>query len=165
MFSTLSFVIHLHGQISWVRKERISFKVVSASYLDVLTVFWKIVSFVSLILLYVGCSEEYLTWFFSAETNEAREVCCGREVEGTFMRIRGFYSRQQRASVACSQRVCESVHAARVASFSTKMTERLEQRYCIKFCQKLGDSQVETIRKIQRGFGDDTMGITQIRER
>jgi hypothetical protein len=25
------------------------------------------------------------------------------------------------------------------------MTERLEQRYCIKFCQKLGDSQVETI--------------------
>ena len=44
------------------------------------------------------------------------------------------------------------------------MTERLEQRYCIKFCQKLGDSQVETIRKIQRVFGDDAMGITQIKE-
>jgi len=43
------------------------------------------------------------------------------------------------------------------------MTERLEQRYCIKFCQKLGDSQVETIRKILRVFGDDAMGITQIR--
>ncbi|XP_054744503.1 histone-lysine N-methyltransferase SETMAR-like [Anastrepha obliqua] len=44
------------------------------------------------------------------------------------------------------------------------MTERLEQRYCIKFCQKLGDSQVETIRKIRSAFGDDTMGITQIKE-
>jgi hypothetical protein len=29
--------------------------------------------------------------FFSAETNEAREVCCGREVEGTFMHIHGFF--------------------------------------------------------------------------
>ena len=45
-----------------------------------------------------------------------------------------------------------------------KMTERLEQRYCIKFCQKLGDSQVETIRKIQTAFGDDAMGTTQIKE-
>ncbi|KAG8225268.1 hypothetical protein J437_LFUL006501 [Ladona fulva] len=44
------------------------------------------------------------------------------------------------------------------------MTERLEQRYCIKFCQNLGDSQVETIRKIQTAFGDDSMGITQIKE-
>ncbi|XP_013776410.1 putative uncharacterized protein FLJ37770 [Limulus polyphemus] len=44
------------------------------------------------------------------------------------------------------------------------MTERLEQRYCIKFCQKLGDSQVETIRKIQTAFGNDAMGITQIKE-
>jgi len=44
------------------------------------------------------------------------------------------------------------------------MTERLEQRHCIKFCQNLGDSQVETIRKIQRVFGDDAMGITQIKE-
>ena len=44
------------------------------------------------------------------------------------------------------------------------MMERLEQRYCIKFCQKLGDSQVETIQKIQRVFSDDAMGITQIKE-
>jgi len=43
------------------------------------------------------------------------------------------------------------------------MTEGLEQRYCIKFCQKLDDSQVETIRKIQRVFGDDAMGTTQIK--
>ena len=44
------------------------------------------------------------------------------------------------------------------------MTERLEQRYCNKLCQKLGDSQVETIRKIQRVFGDDAIGITQIKD-
>jgi hypothetical protein len=44
------------------------------------------------------------------------------------------------------------------------MMERLEQHYCIKFCHKLGDSQVETIRKIQRIFGNDAMGIAQIKE-
>jgi hypothetical protein len=44
------------------------------------------------------------------------------------------------------------------------MMERLKQQYCIKFCQKLGDSQVETIQKIQRVFGDNAMGITQIKE-
>jgi len=61
--------------------------------------------------------------------------------------------------------VSESVYAARVALlFSAKITERLEHRYCIKFCQKLGDSQVETIQKIQQVFSDDAMGITQIKE-
>ncbi|KAJ4450398.1 hypothetical protein ANN_01822, partial [Periplaneta americana] len=49
-------------------------------------------------------------------------------------------------------------------SFSRKMTERIEQRYCIKFCQKLGDSQSQTIRKIQQVFGEDVMGVTQIKE-
>ena len=42
--------------------------------------------------------------------------------------------------------------------------EGLEQWYCNKFCQKLGDRQVETIRKIQRVFGDDAVGLTQIKE-
>ncbi|XP_072144220.1 protein GVQW3-like [Dermacentor andersoni] len=44
------------------------------------------------------------------------------------------------------------------------MAERLEQSYCVKFCQKLGDSQMETIRKIQTAFDDDAMGSTQIKE-
>jgi hypothetical protein len=44
------------------------------------------------------------------------------------------------------------------------MTECVKQWYCIKFCQKLGDSKMETIRKIQQAFGDDAMGATQIRE-
>ena len=65
----------------------------------------------------------------------------------------------------CSQRVSESVYAVRITLlFSAKMTERLEQQYCIIFCQKLGDSQVETIQKIQWVFGDDAIGITQIKE-
>jgi hypothetical protein len=45
------------------------------------------------------------------------------------------------------------------------MTERLDQRYCIRFCQKFGDNQAENIRKIQRVFRDDAMGITRIKER
>ena len=45
------------------------------------------------------------------------------------------------------------------------MTERLEQRYRIKFGLKLGDRQVEIIRKIHTVFSDDAMGITQIEER
>ena len=75
------------------------------------------------------------------------------------------FFRQQIASVACSQHVSESVYATHITFlFSAKMTEGLEQRYCIKFCQKLDDSQVETIRKIQGVFGDDAMDITQIKE-
>jgi transposase len=44
------------------------------------------------------------------------------------------------------------------------MTERVEQWYCIKFCQRFGDSKAETIQKIQQAFGDDAMGATQIKE-
>jgi hypothetical protein len=44
------------------------------------------------------------------------------------------------------------------------MTERVEQRYCIKFCQKLGDSKAGTIWKIQQAFGDDAMDSMRIKE-
>jgi transposase len=44
------------------------------------------------------------------------------------------------------------------------MTERMEHRYCIKFCQKLGDSKAETVWKIQQAFGNDAVGATQIEE-
>jgi hypothetical protein len=40
----------------------------------------------------------------------------------------------------------------------------LEQRYCIKFCQKLGDSKAETIKKIQQALGNDPMDAVQIKE-
>jgi len=68
-------------------------------------------------------------------------------------------------SVSSRQSVddCVSVvNARRIVSYC-KMTEQLKQRYCIKFCQKLGDTEVETIRKIQQAFGDDAMSITQIK--
>ena len=69
-------------------------------------------------------------------------------------------------SVSSRQSVddCVSVvNARRIVSYC-KMMKRLEQRYCIKFCHKLGDTQVETIRKIQQAFGDDAMSITRIKE-
>jgi hypothetical protein len=59
---------------------------------------------------------------------------------------------------------CVSVVNARQIVDYFKMAGRLEQRYCIKFCQKLGDTQVENIRKIQQAFADDTMSITRIKE-
>ena len=54
------------------------------------------------IVVYTPAFKKYPTLFFSAETNEAREVCCGREVEGTFMCIRGFFpaSRQHQSRAA-----------------------------------------------------------------
>jgi hypothetical protein len=55
------------------------------------------------------------------------------------------------------------VNARRIVNYC-KMTELLEQRYCVQFCQKLGNTQVETIRKIQQAFGDDAMSITRIKE-
>ena len=44
------------------------------------------------------------------------------------------------------------------------MTESIKQRYCIKFCQKLGNNQTETIQKIQQAFGDEDLSQTQIKE-
>ena len=43
------------------------------------------------------------------------------------------------------------------------MTESIEQRYCIKLFQKLGNNQTETIEKIEQAFGDDALSQTQIK--
>lgn len=45
------------------------------------------------------------------------------------------------------------------------MTKQLMQQYCIKFCHKLDDTQVETIWKIQGALSSSELGITQIKER
>ena len=56
------------------------------------------------------------TWFFSTETNEAWEVCYGRKVEGTFMRMRGFFPASiQRPSRAAS--VWVRVYTQRASHF------------------------------------------------
>ena len=47
---------------------------------------------------------------------------------------------------------------------SFTMTKWTEQRYCIKFCQKLGESQSKAIRKIQQVFRDYAIEVTQIKE-
>ncbi|XP_011868832.1 PREDICTED: uncharacterized protein LOC105562530 isoform X2 [Vollenhovia emeryi] len=48
------------------------------------------------------------------------------------------------------------------------MTERIEQRACIKFCQKLGHSCSETIHTIRQVrvlvYDDESMSDTQIKE-
>ena len=44
------------------------------------------------------------------------------------------------------------------------MTVKIKQQYCIKFCQKLGDNQVETIRKIQQAFGNNALSPTQTKQ-
>ena len=44
------------------------------------------------------------------------------------------------------------------------MKESIKQRYCIKFCQKLGNNQTETIQKIQQAFEDETLSQTQIKQ-
>ena len=48
---------------------------------------------------------------------------------------------------------------------ASAMTESIEQRYCIKFCQKLGNNQTETIQKFQQAFGNEALSQTQINER
>ena len=80
------------------------------------------------------------------------------------MRMREFFSLIEGVSRRQSVDDCVRVVNARQIVSYCKMTGRLEQRYCIKFCPKLGDTQVETIRKIQQAFGDDAMSITRIKE-
>jgi hypothetical protein len=49
------------------------------------------------------------------------------------------------------------------ATVGFTMTERVDQRICIKFCFKLGHSSAETIPMIKKGFGDDSMSEAQIK--
>jgi hypothetical protein len=43
------------------------------------------------------------------------------------------------------------------------MTERADQRTCIKFCFKLGHSSAKTIGMIKKAFRDDSMSEAQIK--
>lgn len=42
------------------------------------------------------------------------------------------------------------------------MTEKVEQRICIKFCQKLGDTCAETYAKLQKVYGEECMSRTRV---
>ena len=80
------------------------------------------------------------------------------------MRMRDFFRPIERVSCRLSVDDCVSVVNSRQIVNYCKMTEGLEQRYCIKFCQKLGDTQMEIIRKIQQAFGDNATSVTRIKE-
>ena len=45
-----------------------------------------------------------------------------------------------------------------------KMTEKQNQRICIKFCFQLGKTSSETIQMMQKAFGNECMSKTQIKE-
>ena len=107
--------------------------------------------------------KKYRTLIFPAKTNQAPEVSIIVDKEGTFIRVREFFPSIESVSSRQSVDDCVSVvNGRRIVSYS-KMAERFEQPYCIKFCQKHGDTQVETVRKIQEAFGDDAMSITRIK--
>ena len=44
------------------------------------------------------------------------------------------------------------------------MTEKQDQRICIKFCFQLGKTSSETIQMMQKAFGNECMSKTQIKE-
>ena len=72
--------------------------------------------------------------------------------------------RLQIASVAGSRSMIVYVlWALSGLSIIAKWRNELSSVIALKFCQKLGDTQVETIRKIQQAFGDDAMSITRIK--
>jgi [histone H3]-lysine36 N-dimethyltransferase SETMAR len=42
------------------------------------------------------------------------------------------------------------------------MSEKVEQRVCIKFCQRLGDTAALVYEKLRKVYGDDTMSQAQV---
>ena len=44
------------------------------------------------------------------------------------------------------------------------MTEKQDQRICIKFCFQLGKTSLETIQMMQKAFGNECMSKTLIKE-
>ena len=45
-----------------------------------------------------------------------------------------------------------------------KMTEKQDQRICVKFCFQLGKTSSETIQVMQKAFGNEFMSKTRIKE-
>ena len=69
-------------------------------------------------------------------------------------------------ALRCAQRVfcVQRAFSVRRICLQFKMTERTDQRICIKFCSNLGKSCTKTIEVIQKAFVDESMGITHIKE-
>jgi hypothetical protein len=41
------------------------------------------------------------------------------------------------------------------------MSDVKEQRICIKFCFKLGEMELETLKVLKEAFGDNALGLTK----
>jgi hypothetical protein len=99
-----------------------------------------------------GLSKKYPAIFFPAVSNGEWVGKLGVVVEGTFMRMRDFLLPRSTAGCVCRCQIAKWWNTYLSLLISLKMTERLEQRYCTKFCQKLGETQAETIRTIQHAL-------------
>jgi hypothetical protein len=64
-----------------------------------------------------------------------------------------------RNTAGCVYR-CQTENWCNMCTSHSRFTEDecLEQRYCVKFCLKLRDTEAETIHTIQQAFGNDAMG-------
>ena len=66
---------------------------------------------------------------------------------------------------SCAASLClQSYFWVRWILWLLKMTEKQDQRICIKFCFKLGKTSLETIEMMQKAFGNECMSKTQIKE-
>ena len=68
-------------------------------------------------------------------------------------------------SMACTACLClQSYFWVRRILWLLKMTEKRDQRICIKFCFQLGKTSSETIQMMQKAFGNKCMSKTRIKE-
>ena len=95
-----------------------------------------------------GPSEKYPTLLFFSETSDNRETKIGR-----------FFSVWLSKLLAGGNPLSVGVWQALVGF--PFLAEHVHQRFCIKFCQILGDTQAQIDRKIRQAFGNNTMGRTQ----
>lgn len=86
------------------------------------------------------------------------------EVRSTLMLLYEFFLPGD--NISCSQSTCERGMVLSICWISIfhEMMEQLMQQYCIKFCQKLGDTKWKPFWKIQQVLVSNGMGITQIKE-
>jgi len=101
---------------------------------------------------------------FFCGTNGTREVCCGREVEGTFMRMCGFFPPAD--SVSRMQPACEWVRirtARRIVTLcksdGTAPAAVLHQI----FARSLAVAKWKPFRRFSEFSGNDAVYITQIK--
>ena len=66
---------------------------------------------------------------------------------------------------SCAACLClQSYFWVRRILWLLKMTEKQDQRICIKFCLQLGKTSSETIQMMQKAFGNECMSKTRIKE-